>query len=81
MVPTIQILILLLVIVASVAVAAVRLKIPPAILLVLTGVALALIPGLPTLQLSDSLAIMTMPGSWKGYQSLVPVGNQIRAYL
>ena len=58
MVPTIQILILLLVIVASVAVAAARLKIPPAILLVLTGVALALIPGLPTLQLSPELVLL-----------------------
>ena len=58
MVPTIQMLILLLVIVASVAVAAARLKIPPAILLVLTGVALALIPGLPTLQLSPELVLL-----------------------
>jgi monovalent cation/hydrogen antiporter len=58
MVPTIQILILLLVIVASVAVAASRLKIPPAILLVLIGVALALIPGLPTLQLSPELVLL-----------------------
>jgi len=46
MVPTIQILVLLLVIVASVAVVAARLKVPPAILLVLTGIALALVPGL-----------------------------------
>ena len=58
MVPTIQILILLLVIVASVAVAATRLKVPPAILLVLTGVALALIPGLPTLELSPELVLL-----------------------
>ena len=52
MVPTIEILVLLLVIVASVAVVAAQLKVPPAILLVSTGVALALIPGLPTLELS-----------------------------
>src|SRR6186997_2582749 len=58
MVPTIQILVLLLVIVASVAVAAARLKVPPAILLVLTGVALALIPGLPTLELSPELVLL-----------------------
>jgi Kef-type K+ transport system membrane component KefB len=44
MVPTIQILVLLLVIVASVAVVAARLKVPPAILLVLTGIALATRP-------------------------------------
>ena len=58
MVPTIQILVLLLVIVASVAVVAARLKVPPAILLVLTGVALALIPGLPTLELSPELVLL-----------------------
>ena len=58
MVPIIQILVLLLVIVASVAVAATRLKVPPAILLVLTGVALALIPGLPTLELSPELVAL-----------------------
>jgi hypothetical protein len=43
MVPTIQILILLLIIVASVAVVAARVNVPPSILLVLTGVALALV--------------------------------------
>jgi Na+/H+ antiporter len=58
MVPTIEILVLLLVIVASVAVVAARLKVPPAILLVLTGVALALIPGLPTLELSPELVLL-----------------------
>ena len=52
MVPTIQILVLLLVVVASVAVVAARLTVPPAILLVLTGVALALVPGLPPVKLS-----------------------------
>jgi hypothetical protein len=55
MVPTIQILILLLIIVASVAVVAARVNVPPSILLVLTGVALALVPGLPTLELSPEL--------------------------
>ena len=58
MVPTIEILVLLLVIVASVAVVAAQLKVPPAILLVLTGVALALIPGLPTLELSPELVLL-----------------------
>jgi NhaP-type Na+/H+ or K+/H+ antiporter len=58
MLPTIQILVLLLVIVASVAVVAARLKVPPAILLVLTGVALALVPGLPTLELSPELVLL-----------------------
>ena len=58
MVPTIQILILLLIIVASVAVVAARVKVPPSILLVLTGVALALVPGLPTLELSPQLVLL-----------------------
>ena len=40
MIPTIQILVLLLIVIAAVAVAAARLKIPPAILLVITGVML-----------------------------------------
>lgn len=58
MVPTIQILVLLLVVVASVAVVAARLKVPPAILLVLTGVALALVPGLPPVELSPELVLL-----------------------
>ena len=52
MIPTIQILILLLVVIAAVAFVAERLKVPPAILLVLTGVILALFPGLPTVKLA-----------------------------
>jgi NhaP-type Na+/H+ or K+/H+ antiporter len=47
MIPTIQILVLLLSAATAVAVLAVRLKIPPAIILVLSGVVLALVPGLP----------------------------------
>src|ERR1700674_5256571 len=58
MIPTIQILVLLLVVVAAVAVVAARLKIPPAILLVLTGVVLALVPGLPTLELAPELVLL-----------------------
>ena len=58
MIPTIQILVFLLVVVAAVAVAAVRLKIPPAILLVLTGVALALVPGLPAVELAPELVLL-----------------------
>ena len=45
MISTIQVLILLLAVVVAVAIIANRLKIPPAILLVLTGVLLALVPG------------------------------------
>jgi monovalent cation/hydrogen antiporter len=55
---TIQILILLLVVVAAVAVLAARLRIPPAILLVLTGVALALFPNLPNVELAPDLVLL-----------------------
>lgn len=44
MIPTVQILVLLSVVVAAVTVMATRLQVPAAILLVLTGVALALCP-------------------------------------
>ena len=58
MISTIQILVLLLAVVAAVAVLAARLKIPPAILLVLTGVVLALVPGLPALALAPELVLL-----------------------
>src|SRR6202022_3789541 len=57
-IPTIQIVVLLLVVVAAVAVIAIRLKIPPAILLVLTGVGLALVPGLPAVRLAPELVLL-----------------------
>ncbi len=58
MVSTIQILVLLLVVIAAVAFVAVRLKIPPAILLVLTGVVLALVPGLPAVALAPEFVLL-----------------------
>ena len=58
MIPTIQTLVLLLVVVAAVAVASARLKIPPAILLVLTGMGLALVPGLPTVELAPEFVLL-----------------------
>jgi monovalent cation/hydrogen antiporter len=58
MIPTLQILVLLLVVIAAVAVVATRLRIPPAILLVLTGVILALIPGLPTVNLAPEFVLL-----------------------
>src|SRR5438552_10101586 len=58
MFPTIQLLILLLIDIAAVAVAETRLRIPNAILLVLTGLVLALIPGLPTLELEPELVLL-----------------------
>ncbi|MGH7913151.1 MAG: Na+/H+ antiporter [Candidatus Binataceae bacterium] len=58
MIPTIQILVLLLAVIAAVAVIAARLRIPSAILLVLTGVVLALVPGLPTVNLAPELVLL-----------------------
>jgi Na+/H+ antiporter len=58
MIATIQILVMLLVVIAAVAVMAARLKIPPAILLVLAGVLLALIPGLPAVRLAPDVVLL-----------------------
>jgi Na+/H+ antiporter len=55
---TIQILILLLIVITAVAFVAMRLNVPPAILLVLTGVVLALIPGLPTVNLAPDFVLL-----------------------
>jgi len=55
---TIQTLILLLIVIATVAVAETRLRIPSAILLMLTGVILALIPGLPAVELAPELVLL-----------------------
>jgi monovalent cation/hydrogen antiporter len=54
----IQILLLLLVATAAVGVVAKRTNIPPAILLVLTGVLLALVPGLPAVRLAPELVLL-----------------------
>ncbi len=58
MTETFQILILLLAVISLVGLVAKRLEIPPAILLVITGVGLALIPGLPSLQLAPDLVLL-----------------------
>ena len=55
---TIQVLVLLLTVVAAVAVIANRLKVPPSILLVLTGVLIALVPGLPPVELAPELVLL-----------------------
>ncbi len=54
----IQILLLLLAGIAAVGVVAKRTNIPPAILLVLTGVLLALVPGLPAVRLAPELVLL-----------------------
>src|ERR1700675_2671241 len=60
MIPTIQTLVFLLAVIAAAAVVATRLKIPPSILLVLTGVVLALIPGLPTIALAPEFVLLVV---------------------
>lgn len=60
MIPTIQTLVFLLAVIAAVAIVAARLKIPPSILLVLTGVVLALIPGLPTIELAPEFVLLIL---------------------
>jgi monovalent cation/hydrogen antiporter len=55
---TIQLLIMLMVVLAAVGVAARRLNIPPAILLVLVGAALALTPGLPAMELAPEVVLL-----------------------
>jgi Na+/H+ antiporter len=58
MIDQIRVLVLLLVVAAAVGVVAKRLKVPPSILLVLTGVVLALIPGLPAVRLAPELVLL-----------------------
>lgn len=53
-----QILVLLLAVIAAVALVAKRLAIPPSILLVLTGVVLALVPGLPPVNLPPHFMLL-----------------------
>ena len=58
MLPTIQLLVFLLVVIAAVAFLAARLQIPLAILLVITGVGLALVPGLPRIELAPEFVLL-----------------------
>src|SRR6186997_2828639 len=58
MIPTVQILVMLLAVVAAVGVLSKRLKVPPSILLVLAGVVLALVPGLPAVELDPELVLL-----------------------
>jgi hypothetical protein len=85
MVPTIQILVLLLAVIAVVAVVAARLKIPSAILLVLTGVVLAVVPDLPVVELAPELVLLlvlppviyssAVAMSWREFRfNLRPIG-------
>src|SRR5690349_18487817 len=58
MIATVQIAVLLLIVVAAVALAARRLRVPPAILLVIVGIVLALVPGLPRVKLVPELVLL-----------------------
>jgi Na+/H+ antiporter len=58
MIVAIQTLILLLGVTAAVGVVAKRVNVPPSILLVITGVVLALVPGLPTIRLAPELVLL-----------------------
>ena len=60
MIETIHTLVFLLAVIAAAAVVARRLKTPPSILLVLIGVALALVPGLPTLAIAPEFVLLVM---------------------
>lgn len=60
MVSTIQILVLLLAVNAAIAVLALRLKIVPSILLVSIGVILALIPGLPGIEIAPEFVLLVV---------------------
>jgi CPA1 family monovalent cation:H+ antiporter len=55
---TVQILVLLLVVISAVAFISNKLKIPSAILMVVTGVVLALVPALPTLELEPEMVLL-----------------------
>lgn len=60
MIATLRELVLLLIVIAAVAVAARRFKLPSAILLVITGIVLALIPGLPQVELAPEIALLVV---------------------
>src|ERR1700722_15715035 len=60
MIQTLQLLVVLLAVIAGVEAVATRLKVPSSILLVLTGVALAVIPKLPGVTLAPELVLLVI---------------------
>lgn len=60
MTETIQLILLLLLVLVVVAVLAQRLKTPPSILLVIAGIALALVPGMPAVELAPELVLLVL---------------------
>ena len=89
MLPTLEILIALLAVVAAVAVLAARLHIPSAIPLVLAGVVLALVPGLPAVEMvPEFVLLLVLPPviywaavamSWRQYRELPEYAGAARA--
>ena len=61
MTATVQTLLLLLAVLVAAAVIARRLKTPGSIVLVLAGVALAFVPGLPSVVLAPELVLLVLP--------------------
>src|SRR5690349_22080150 len=60
MTANVQIILLMLAVLAAVAVAARRLHVAPSILLVVAGVGLALVPGLPTVTLAPEIVLLVI---------------------
>src|SRR5579863_5875715 len=60
MTSTIQVLVSLLAVIAAVGILARRLDLPPAILLILTGVVLALVPGLPAVEMAPEFVLLVI---------------------
>ena len=60
MVATIQIFLLLLAVLVAVAILARRLNVAPSILLVIAGIGLALVPGLPSIELAPELVLLVI---------------------
>src|ERR1043165_7992585 len=85
MTATIQIILFLLAVLVLVAVIAQRLKTPPSILLVVAGIALALVPGLPPIELAPEVVLLVLlppliysagvAMSWRDFRfNLRPIG-------
>ena len=60
MTATIQVVLLLLAVLVVIAVVAQRLKLAPSILLVIAGIMLALVPGLPPIELAPELVLLVL---------------------
>jgi hypothetical protein len=76
------------IVIAAVAIVSAWLNIPPAILLVITGVVLALIPGVPTVELApEFVLLLVLPPaiyssevamSWRDFRYYIAAGRGLR---